>query len=384
MFKNVFSDEGRIRRTEFWLSLLAVSGLVLCIPSITDFHPIAGFLYLCLCVWLIAVFCTKRCHDLGRPGWFTLIPFFSLFMLFADGDSGHNKYGPDPREESNGTEPVGAKGSDGDLMTASLYLEAAGRGDANAQCCLGICYYNGYGVDADSVLSVFWYHKAALQGNAAAQYKLAFAYYNAEGVKKDAFQSAFWYRKAAELGDADAQCAFGWCCEYAEGVKKDMVQAASWYSLAADQGHAHAQRNLGVCYYYGSGVELDFSRAAEWFLKSANQGHAEAQNDYGLCCENGEGVAKDIAIAIGWYRLAAAQGESDALSNLARFYSLGIGVMKDEVEAYAFYNIASVADRDARKALARLEKKMSPDARLLGQQRSKELKKEIEAKVGAR
>ena len=58
--------------------------------------------------------------------------------------------------------------------------------------------------------------------------------------------------------------------------------------------------------------------------------------------------------------------------------------MKDLVEAYAYYKLAGITDEDARKMAAVLEKGMSPDARLRGQQRTKELQKQIEAKIASK
>ena len=56
----------------------------------------------------------------------------------------------------------------------------------------------------------------------------------------------------------------------------------------------------------------------------------------------------------------------------------------DLVEAYAYWSLAGRTDADAQRTLANLEKKLSPEASLLGQQRTKELQKEIEVKIAAK
>lgn len=43
----------------------------------------------------------KRCHDRDNSGWFQLIPFFGLWMLFADGFHGPNQYGNNPKGIGN-------------------------------------------------------------------------------------------------------------------------------------------------------------------------------------------------------------------------------------------------------------------------------------------
>ena len=113
----------------------------------------------------------------------------------------------------------------------------------------------------------------------------------------------------------------------------------------------------------------------------AEKGDRVAQCNMGINYAFGLGVAKDQVQAVSWYRKAAEQGYALAQSNLGYFYESGTGVAKDEIEAYAYYNLAGITNDLARENLADLEKKMSPDARLLGQQRTKQLQKEIEGRL---
>ena len=100
MFKQPFSFEGRIRRTEFGLSMIlyfcAALFINMILESTGDISLILLFVYIPL-LWFLWAQGAKRCHDLGNSGWYQIIPFYSLWMLFAPGESGENKYGNDPK-----------------------------------------------------------------------------------------------------------------------------------------------------------------------------------------------------------------------------------------------------------------------------------------------
>lgn len=38
----------------------------------------------------------RRMHDVGKSGWYVLIPFYNLVLAFSKGDQAENKYGPNP------------------------------------------------------------------------------------------------------------------------------------------------------------------------------------------------------------------------------------------------------------------------------------------------
>lgn len=84
------------------------------------------------------------------------------------------------------------------------------------------------------------------------------------------------------------------------------------------------------------------------------------------------------------YKAKAELGDTLSQYNLGNCYATGKGVLKDQLEAYAYWTLAAASnDTKARRSLATLEADMTMSVRLLGQQRAKELQKEIEANVAA-
>jgi uncharacterized protein len=122
----------------------------------------------------------------------------------------------------------------------------AEKGEAEAQCNLGSCYYSGEGVARDAAEAVKWYRKAAEQGHAAGQYYLGSCCFSGEGVTREAAEGVKWFRKAAEQGHAEAQCNLGVCYCRGEGVPKDYVEAYKWASLAWYQDLDDAEELVAV------------------------------------------------------------------------------------------------------------------------------------------
>ena len=102
MFTNAFSFEGRIRRSELFVTIITIN-ISLLISILLSFAAglpfgivIFGFTYIAA-LWFMITQSTKRCHDLGRSGWWQLVPFYIFWMLFGDGQPHENEYGPDPK-----------------------------------------------------------------------------------------------------------------------------------------------------------------------------------------------------------------------------------------------------------------------------------------------
>ena len=106
--KQLFSFKGRAKRTEYWLVSIC-SSLFMLPVSITDeadmtvglaVYALVMIIPLC---WLSLAVITRRFHDLGKSGWFTVltcIPIvnivFGIYAAFFKGQEQDNQYGPNP------------------------------------------------------------------------------------------------------------------------------------------------------------------------------------------------------------------------------------------------------------------------------------------------
>ena len=123
----------------------------------------------------------------------------------------------------------------------------AEKGDAEAQCNLGLMYDEGQGVEKDFKEAVKWYQKAADQGDAKAQFKLAEMYGQGQGGGRDVKEALKWLRKAAEQGYAEAQMELGKAYFFdGEVVEQDYVTAHIWFNIAAANGaeYTKEEKNL--------------------------------------------------------------------------------------------------------------------------------------------
>lgn len=99
MFRNPFSFEGRIRRTEYGISLIIYFIPVTILNAYLESEPDAGLavLFYIPLVWFLWAQGAKRCHDRGNSGWFQIIPLYIFWLIFAKGDPLDNEYGQSPR-----------------------------------------------------------------------------------------------------------------------------------------------------------------------------------------------------------------------------------------------------------------------------------------------
>lgn len=96
MFKKPFSSKGRIRRLEYGFSIVAYALLIVFLDYLSKSGIYLNIL-LIIALWFLYAQGAKRCHDLGKNGWWQFIPFYPLFLLFQPGTGKLNEYGYPPR-----------------------------------------------------------------------------------------------------------------------------------------------------------------------------------------------------------------------------------------------------------------------------------------------
>ncbi len=307
-------------------------------------------------------------------------------------------------------------GAEISLEETRTYAE---KGNPKACYELGLRYLYGDGVNRDEEEGYKWHLKAAQLGNKEAQYSQGQRYHYGLKANTDLKEAAKWYHKAAMSGHAAAQLQIGMFYESGIGVEKDQRIAMKWFKTVvqngllsisfrrptqvdhalwqaihkvAASGDSNAQYELATFYadhmvpesalltVYSEGLTLE-QHAFRWYTKAADSGVLRAQINLALCYEKGKGTPKDYVEAVKWYQKAGEEGNPLALYYVGKCYAESIGVANDDKEAYAHLNIAAINREDAKSLLSEIERRMTPQDRLLGQKRTKEIQKAIDAKI---
>lgn len=173
--------------------------------------------------------------------------------------------------------------------------------------------------------TAFRIFKENADDNYIAQYYLGLCYFNGQGVEESKTEAARLYRKAAECGYIYAQYSLG---HYYIVYTTDEEEGVKWYTMAAERGHIGAQIGLGL---YMKRTD-NWSAAIKWMTRAAEAGHAYAQFLLGQMYETGNPTADyafrkangleeetiSITDAVKWYRKSANQGNESAKEALKR------------------------------------------------------------------
>jgi len=118
---NYANFEGRARRKEYWMFALfhmifIYGGMILLglAAYAMDSPAIIALIYIYILVTMVpalAVNC-RRMHDVGKSGWYQLIPIYSLVLAVTEGDKGSNEYGADSKADTQEIKKIKIKDID--------------------------------------------------------------------------------------------------------------------------------------------------------------------------------------------------------------------------------------------------------------------------------
>lgn len=99
MFKNIFSFDGRIRRTEYWLTSFLIQWVLIPVVFMAGVVTAGiGLLLLAVPFWISLAAAVKRSHDMGNSGWLIIIPIYNpLILAFGGSQPFTNEYGANPK-----------------------------------------------------------------------------------------------------------------------------------------------------------------------------------------------------------------------------------------------------------------------------------------------
>jgi len=106
VLKKYAEFSGRARRKEYWMFILInfiistvlsfVFGFLSRSLEVTSLAYIPNLYSLAVALPTIAAG-IRRMHDIGKSGWFLLIPIYNIVLLATDSQPESNEYGPNPK-----------------------------------------------------------------------------------------------------------------------------------------------------------------------------------------------------------------------------------------------------------------------------------------------
>ena len=98
-FQNFANFNGRARRSEYWYFVLfnIIASVLVAVLSSAIQIPLIYLFYVLIAFLPGLAVAIRRMHDVGKSGWFILIPFYNLVLACTDGEKGDNEYGLDPK-----------------------------------------------------------------------------------------------------------------------------------------------------------------------------------------------------------------------------------------------------------------------------------------------
>lgn len=111
VLKNYAKFDGRARRKEYWMFVLfnSIASILLSVIDGVIGLETFGLSTIYTIAVLVPTFAVgvRRMHDVGKSGWFLIIPIYSFILAVTDGETGANKYGVNPKNPTDELNEIG-------------------------------------------------------------------------------------------------------------------------------------------------------------------------------------------------------------------------------------------------------------------------------------
>lgn len=243
------------------------------------------------------------------------------------------------------------------------WSKSAKQGNVQAIGNMGLCYQTGHGIQADSLKATQLYLRSiekgnktlfnqndelAKKGNVFSNMLIATCYQNGIGVSKNVAKAIPYLTSAANSNCVVAQKDLGMILL---GNKK-AAEAAPWFKKGSENGDLTCTFYYGKMLLEGLGVKTDKKDGANYLLKAADAGFPQAMFYVGNCYMNGDGLTKNVEQAVKWYKLAAGKDVHSAQWALAQCFRQGIGTDVSYDDALYWY--AEAASKGHNRAFKNL------------------------------
>lgn len=126
-----------------------------------------------------------------------------------------------------------------DLLAVDYLKRAVLAGNSYAVFILGVCFFDGFGVQQDTEKAMELFQKAATMGNVHAMHKLGVCYFNGFCVAEDKDLAIKLFQQASDAGHADAMFRLAVCYDN-EGDNVEIDESHRLFKHAADMGNIDA------------------------------------------------------------------------------------------------------------------------------------------------
>ena len=193
---------------------------------------------------------------------------------------------------------------------------------------LGLCYFQGRGIEEDPQWGFHWTLKAAQLGDLEAQEQLPVIYFNGMGVKKNEVLAALWLQKiklekAKNTNKSDLAGTInnlGLCYLKEEETDLDKELGVKLLKEAIALGNINALFNLACCYEIGLGVEKNLSIAFEYFTKAAHFKFPEALFVVAQYYKHGTVIEANPELSLLYHKEAADLGHLKSAIKLLNYF----------------------------------------------------------------